>query len=142
VSDTLVVRSDLVSFLAVRVWAERVCCDRLHDAAPDAVAAVVLALHEAVRNVVEHAYEGASGAIELCAEASGRTLVLSVVHDGVSFDRAAVREPSFDGTRESGFGLLLLEKVVDRVEYGRTPEGRGLVRLEKRFPETRVRLEE
>lgn len=133
-TDTLVVRSDLVDYLAIRAWAERACRECVQDAAPDAVAAVILALHETVSNVVEHAYRGSCGVIELRAEARDAALLLRVLHDGSPFDPAAVRAPSFDGTRESGFGLFLVESAVDRVEYGRTPEGRGLVRLEKRFP--------
>ena len=132
-TEPLLVRSDGVNFPAVRVWAEQAC--RACVLAPDASAvdAVALALHETVRNVVEHAYEGTSGAIELRAEPRGRRLVLSVVHDGPPFDRAAVCAPSFDGSRENGFGLFLVERAVDSVEYGRTPDGRGLVRLEKQL---------
>jgi anti-sigma regulatory factor (Ser/Thr protein kinase) len=138
VTEPLLVRSDGVNFPAVRVWAEQACraCVPAADAGAvdaGAVDAVALALHETVRNVVEHAYEGTCGAIELRAELRGRTLVLTVVHDGPPFDRAAVRAPSFDGSRESGFGLFLVDRAVDSVEYGRTPDGRGLVRLEKQL---------
>lgn len=126
--------SSEVSFAAVREWAERACrwCSR--DASGEAVSAVALALHETVRNVVEHAYgeRGLRGPVELRARRRRGTLVVSVVHDGDGFERAAVPAPAFDGSRERGFGVFLAESAVDRVAYGRTAEGRQQIRLEKR----------
>lgn len=135
---TLVLRlgSAAVSFGAIRSWTDETCRALCGPGLPpDARAAVVLAVHETVANVVEHAGRGAEVAIELSAEAAAGVLRLRVAHDGCSFARAAAAAPVFDGTRERGFGLFLTEVAVDRVEYGRADDGRACVWLEKRIGE-------
>lgn len=120
------------SYEAVRAWTDdvcrRLCAGRLSESG---LAAIVLAVHETVRNVVEHACPDASGSIEVAAEADGEILRLSVAHEGCPFDRATAPVPVFDGTAERGFGVFLTAAAVDRVEYGRADDGRACVWMEK-----------
>lgn len=125
-------RSTEVSYGVVRTWIDGVCRDlcgpRLSESGR---AAVVLAVHETVRNVVEHASGGHGGFIELSAKVEGDVLSLRLVHDGDGFDRASAPAPVFDGTAEGGFGLFLAESAVDRIEYGRADDGRSCVWMVK-----------
>ncbi len=120
------------SYATVRAWTDdacrRLCGGRLSEGGRTAI---VLAVHETVRNVLEHAGPESSGSIEVVVEADGDLLRLSVAHEGRPFDRATAPAPVFDGTADRGFGLFLTEAALDRVEYGRSDDGRACVRMEK-----------
>jgi PAS domain S-box-containing protein len=99
---------------------------------PDDVDALELAVNEAASNVMKHAYHGrADQRIQLEAElAAGRAFV-RLHHLGDSFDPSSVPPPALDGSRESGFGLYLIGKSVDRVAYSRDERGRNCISLVK-----------
>jgi anti-sigma regulatory factor (Ser/Thr protein kinase) len=99
-----------------------------HD--PDGRRRLVLAVHEAARNIIEHAYAERAGYIDVEAFLEGRALVVELWHDGVPIDRDAVSDPIFDGSRESGLGCFLIEQAVDHVLYQTDARGRHCVRLE------------
>jgi anti-sigma regulatory factor (Ser/Thr protein kinase) len=54
-----------------------------------------------------------------------------VRHLGLPFDPAIVPPPSFDGSRESGFGVYLIAHSVDSVRYYRDALQRNCMALEK-----------
>jgi anti-sigma regulatory factor (Ser/Thr protein kinase) len=53
-------------------------------------------------------------------------------HDGEPFDPASAPAPSFDGSREGGFGLYLIRECVDEAHYGQDEQGRCVLRLVQR----------
>jgi hypothetical protein len=53
-------------------------------------------------------------------------------HLGVPFDPSRVPPPSFSGSRDSGFGVYLIEKSVDSARYYSDHLERRCVVLEKR----------
>lgn len=100
-------------------------------AGTDFVASLQLALNEVVVNVIKHGYSGASerdidGTFAMYAD----RIEFRIEHDGVPIDRDAVREPSFDGSRSGGFGVFIVDQVMDEVEYS-TALGRSRIRLAK-----------
>ena len=52
---------------------------------------------------------------------------------GEHFARAEVAEPAFDGSRDGGFGLFLVDQCVDATTYEQRPDGVTAVRLVKRL---------
>ena len=102
----------------------------------EAVGLVELALAEAAANVMLHAYEGRKDQpIELVVEADADRVAVTLQHHGRGFDPGAVPPPSFDGSRESGFGLYLIQECVDRVEYLHEEQGpRGIRLIKARKP--------
>ncbi len=77
-----------------------------------------LATSEALTNVIRHAYEGASDEkIRIELRFYGDELDILIFHHGAPFDARRVRPPSFDGTRDGGFGVYIIEKCVDKVQY-------------------------
>ncbi len=98
-----------------------------------------LALTEAAANVIRHAYQERAGqAIELTLEILAEQVCLTLSHDGPPFDRTAVPPPTFDGSREGGFGVYMMERLADQVSYFQEPGGRSAVRLVKlRLPTVR-----
>ena len=99
----------------------------------DELAALELAVDEAVSNIIKHAYGGRSDQrIHVSAAAYRGHVAVRLRHVGTPFDRLAVVPPALDGSRESGFGVYLIESSVDAVRYGRDELGRNCIDLEKR----------
>jgi anti-sigma regulatory factor (Ser/Thr protein kinase) len=118
---------EFVGEVCVRVWPEA--------AADSAIRELQLALCEAAANVVRHAYEDAPGrCIDLEIEADSERVRLTLRHDGVPFDPTAAVPPDFDGSREGGFGVYMMEQLADEVAYLREADGRSAVRLVKKRP--------
>lgn len=129
----LEIHSDLTQLQRVRDFVREVCrplaTGRL---APEAVAALELAVNEAASNIMKHAYQGrADQRIQLDAQAFPDRLSIQLHHLGDSFDAATVSPPAFNGSRESGFGLYLMAKSVDEVRYSRDDRGRHCITLVK-----------
>jgi sigma-B regulation protein RsbU (phosphoserine phosphatase) len=129
----LTLESDTVSYEAVREFAAEACRATTATVSEESCAAVAIALHETVTNVIEHAYRGGRGRIEVRSESEGGVITLWVTHDGAPFERAAVAAPAFDGVRDGGFGLFLAEAAMDEVSYGPEESGRRCVRMVKRL---------
>lgn len=77
-----------------------------------------LAVNEVVTNIIRHAFQGKSDhQIELVAGKSIDELQISLIYGGEQFDPQNVPPPSFDGSRDGGFGLFIISNCVDRVIY-------------------------
>jgi serine/threonine-protein kinase RsbW len=94
--------------------------------------ALVLAVNEAVTNIIEHAYQGQAGQpIRLEAEIFADRLIVRIYDWGEAFDPTTVKPPAFDGSREKGFGMYIIAHAVDEVHYVRDAQGRNCVSLMK-----------
>lgn len=92
-----------------------------HHAAPEVVGALALAVTEIASNVVMHAYrDGEPGPVRLRCLADGDRLVVEVSDDGAGI---AVR----DDSPGLGHGLSTVGALVQTLEIGAGPEGRGTV---------------
>ena len=127
------IRSDLRDLSRAREFVRTFCCT-LPGSPLDAdrVAELELAVNEAASNVMKHAYHGrADKRIHLEAEEFPDHVVVRLHHLGDPFDPSAVPPPSFDGSRESGFGVYLITKSVDDVCYYRDERGGNCIALVK-----------
>jgi anti-sigma regulatory factor (Ser/Thr protein kinase) len=61
-------------------------------------------------------------------------VALRFVHWGDGFDPEQVAPPSFDGTRDRGFGLFLVANTMDSTVYDGDGELGHRITMEKRFP--------
>jgi serine/threonine-protein kinase RsbW len=102
-----------------------------------AVEQVRMAVDEACANVVEHAYAGEQGhSLDVRVETEGDRIIVRILHTGRAFDPDSYRGParleeSVRQRRSGGFGVFLMQRLMDEVEYltrGRVSE----VRLTKR----------
>ena len=131
--------SDLRALAAMRRFVRDACRQAGWQEPADETAIIhlELALSEAVGNITLHAYKGQKDQpIELSVEADGEKLTLTLQHRGTPFDpqSAAIPPPSFDGSRESGFGLYLIRQCVEEVQYFNDEEGAcGIRLLQKRM---------
>ncbi|HNV71105.1 MAG TPA: SpoIIE family protein phosphatase, partial [Candidatus Ozemobacteraceae bacterium] len=96
--------------------------------------ALLMALNEALANIIKHAYHNRHDKrILLEVEGFVDNIVLRMYHQGDPYIPGSAPPPSFDGSRENGFGLYLIKHSVDEVCFFRDGHGRHTIRLEKRF---------
>jgi len=101
---------------------------------------VALATDEALTNVIVHAYGGERGhEIELAFEILPDCLEIHVIHDGVPLDESKL-PPKFDpvrlieSRRKGGIGIVLMRRLMDRVDFRTTPDRRNECCLRKNKP--------
>jgi serine/threonine-protein kinase RsbW len=89
-----------------------------------AVDAVRLAVDEACANAIEHAYAGREdGTVTVVTRREPGRFLVVIRHTGLPFDPARYRPITLaEGVRQGrhgGFGVSLMNRLVDRVEYRR-----------------------
>ena len=90
----------------------------------DAIFDLELALTEALANVVAHAYSGEPDHEILLGVVVGDDRVEVSVRDwGRPFDRAAYEPRDLDDPGEGGYGVYLIDELMDQV--GREPQSDG-----------------
>lgn len=97
-----------------------------------AVYAVQMAVDEACSNIIEHAYGGQDGDIEITCAIQANGLKIIIVDQGQPFDpgQVVLLNPNTPLAERSsrGMGLFFIHKLMDRVEYKfNTPQGNQLV---------------
>lgn len=80
---------------------------------------VELAVHEACTNIVEHAYAGLPGRIEIILSLfrDPRRLVVELHDSGRSFKLQEISQPDFNEPPVSGYGLFLIYQLMDEIQY-------------------------
>src|SRR5918997_4886268 len=111
-----------------------------HLHVPDSVIdEIALALTEACANVVQHAGDHAE--YEVAVAIDDRLCRISVVDSGDGFDPAELAARDERSPLDEGRGLLLMQALVDRLDFRHEPHGRHRVTLEKRLsPHPPLRL--
>jgi serine/threonine-protein kinase RsbW len=100
---------------------------------PESIWALEMALTEALANVIEHSYGGdESQRIDLLLEVHDDRVELVIRDFGEPFDERAYRPPDLDAAPAGGYGVHLVNELMDDVER-LEHEGRGTrLRLVKR----------
>ena len=103
-----------------------------HTVAPgldkEALYQLELAAHEACANVVKHAYQNQTDQnFTMQAEAFPCRLVVKINHQGRVFDPTTVPPPPLDGSKDSGFGLYLIQRSVDAIEHRKDNQGSWII---------------
>ncbi|HXC63147.1 MAG TPA: ATP-binding protein [bacterium] len=93
---------------------------------------LLFVVDELVCNVMEHARAGFT---ELAIEASSSGFRLTLTDDGLPFDPAGQAKVPVDTAlvADRRLGLHLVGRLVDEMDYQRTPEGLNRVELAKSF---------
>ncbi len=94
-----------------------------------------LALVEAYSNVVRHAHRDQPNIpIILKLELRDRELSLEIWDQGQGYDPSDYKMPSPQDKQEHGYGWLILNRLMDRVEYRLHVDGRNCLKLETNLP--------
>ena len=99
---------------------------------------IVLAVDEAIANIIEHAYENAyenDSEIEVQLYSDADRFEVSVVDFGQSFDPNLVNAPDMTEHvrqgKKSGLGIYLMRKIMDRIDYRFAETGRNTLKMTK-----------
>ncbi len=88
------------------------------------------AVDEAFTNILRHSYKNNTGDVQIELYADREKVVVRIKDWGDPFDSKAVNRSSLETIvheqREGGLGLLVMEKLMDTVEYTRTEESNEL----------------
>ncbi len=94
---------------------------------------VMLAVQEACTNVVKHAYGDGSGDMEVRLHLLKDKVVVEVRDWGKGFNMDCIKDPDPSCPQEGGYGIFIIKRVMDKVEYIKGREFNVLV-FEKRLP--------
>lgn len=130
--DQLTLRADLDVLGEVRAWVRhRALAANFLDRD---VGDINLAVTEAVSNVIRHAYRGdRRHRVSIRAYLDGQRFVVSILDTGAPFLGVAP-SPDLDSPQEGGYGLHLINAVMDDVTWTRLPDGRNELRLVRDRP--------
>jgi serine/threonine-protein kinase RsbW len=94
-----------------------------------------LALVEAYSNVVRHAHRDQPNLpVLIRLELEERDIALEIWDHGKGFDLSTYLPPNPEDKQESGYGWLIMNKLMDRVEYRLQVNGRNCLKLETSLP--------
>jgi serine/threonine-protein kinase RsbW len=106
-------------------------------AGPDEVADLILAVNEAVTNVILHGYRGQPGPIEILIRREGDALHTRLRDQAPPFDPTRLPEPelprSLVAGAAGGLGAYLMRRSVDGISYRQSPQGGNELTLIKRI---------
>jgi anti-sigma regulatory factor (Ser/Thr protein kinase) len=123
---------DLRHLASMRAFLREVCLENWQGkpAEEDLIQRLALALTEAAANIILHGDQGQQDkSITVTVEVDADQVGVTLRHAGKPFDLEAAPPPIFDCSRESGFGVYLIRKCVDEVQYGQDDQGRCVMRL-------------
>lgn len=128
VHDTFVLSSEPASIDDARRWASAHA--RSAEVDDKTIADVELAMTEALSNVIRHSYEGRPGEeVLLSLDIDEVKLELGIRDRGRPFEAQRYRPPDLDEPGESGYGVFLIEELMDEVTRTPLEDGGTLVQL-------------
>jgi len=87
------------------------------------VARIILAVDEAVANIMEHAYEDRpeGGDITITLDSDGASFRACIVDNGQEFDPSSISVPDIvehvRKGKKKGLGIFLMRQIMDEVKY-------------------------
>jgi serine/threonine-protein kinase RsbW len=129
-TETLTLRSQLAEIARARSWArehaEAAGFDELD------VGAIELALAEVLSNVIRHGYEGdPTQRIDLLVEIDSERMCVCVRDYGPPFDPHVLVRTDFEMPGPGGYGLYLIEELMDEVKRDTSSGKDTVLRLVK-----------
>lgn len=132
----LEVAADLDHLKQVRDFIET--CTQVAGLSADKAGELLLAVDEAVTNIVMHGCPEGGCRIEVEAEGLPDACLIRIRDDARLFDPTTLGEPDLgrsplERTEPGGFGVYLVKHLVDQASYQRTADGRNELTLLKRL---------
>ena len=83
-----------------------------------------LCIEEVVENIVNYAYDGGKGWVEVGTHLDGDTLTITLKDEGIPFNPLEKEDPDITLSAEErqigGLGIFLCKQMMDKLEYERT----------------------
>ena len=103
---------------------------RQYGVSEQVINAFKLAIDEAGTNIIRHAYRDWDGKITLRVIIRDKTITVSLIDQGHNFDLRKVQDPDLqryvDIGKKGGLGIFIIRRVIDKIDYRKTPEGNEL----------------
>jgi len=103
---------------------------------PAVIPNVILAVDEAVSNIIVHGYQGQGGAIEIEVSREGDALVIRIRDEAAPFDPTIVPPPDVTlplaQRIPGGLGIHLIRQIMDEMTHRVTSQGGNELTLVKR----------
>ena len=117
---TLKIANETAQLQAVRAFVTDVV--RHSPVPPTLENGILLAVDEAVANIIKHAYaEHRHDTIEITLLVDAHRFQVTIRDSGVSFDPKSIADPDIQEhvlqRRRSGLGVFLMRQIMDEVEY-------------------------
>ncbi len=94
--------------------------------APETIFNIELALEEALVNVINYAYEGKNGDIQVVCRTGGGSFVVEITDTGAAFDMTALPPPDLDADiadrKIGGLGIHFIKVLAHPATYRREQE--------------------
>jgi serine/threonine-protein kinase RsbW len=95
-----------------------------------------LVLAEAYSNVIRHAHKDQPNLpVLIRLELKDRDLALEIWDYGRGYDVEAYKAPVPEARQESGYGWLIMNRLMDHVDYELQIDGRNCLKLHANLPE-------
>ncbi len=84
---------------------------------------VILAVDEAVANVMEHAYDGEieEGYVHVLIKVEGNDFQVKVIDEGKKFDSTSIKtgciKEAVNRGQKTGYGIYLIRQIMDEIHY-------------------------
>ena len=130
--QTLTVTADLDSLEPVRGFVHEVGIGA--GLSEDQAGNLLLAVDEAVTNIITHGYESSTGDIEIdCLRENGHLMIAlrdhAPVYNPLLVEAPDLTQSPMDREAPGGFGMVLIKSMVDEVHYRTLPDGRNELTL-------------
>jgi serine/threonine-protein kinase RsbW len=135
-NQRLEIAADLDNLKLVRDFIEQTT--QLAELSHKGTCELVLAVDEAVTNVIVHGCQGDDCAIELEVQTEPDICVIRIRDNGRLFDPTTMHDPNLhipplERDVPGGFGVYLFKHLVDQTSYRTTSDGRNELTLLKRI---------
>ncbi len=126
----LTIPLDLAELAGLRSNVRSICIG--HGVPSVTVRRTVMAVDEAVTNIIEHSSEPKKKRIALRIVFTQSEMTIELSDEGSPFDpTAAYHPPSIATFPRRGFGLYLIHMIADGLEYRRTRDGKNILIMRK-----------
>jgi sigma-B regulation protein RsbU (phosphoserine phosphatase) len=118
------------SLTSFRSWLEE--CVTLVDGClwKEDVSRLQLACSEVFANCLNHVHDAPSPApVSAESRIFADHLTVEIFHRGPAFDPLGIPPPSFDGSRDGGFGIYIILRSSDEASFARRPDGTNVTTL-------------
>ncbi len=142
---SLRISADLKNLSTIRKFVEEVVSDGQND--PDTIGDIILAVDEAVTNIILHGYQGKPGSIDIQITKAEDKLTIGLRDQAPPFDPTAYdKKPDLALPLHErplgGMGIYLIRRSMDEMTYRRMPQGGNELTLVKKYTGRNHEMEE
>lgn len=131
----LQIKADLAELVQVRQFVEETADTLIND--PQIISDIVLAVDEAVTNIIRHGYQHQAGNIEITISHHLNKLEIKLYDKAPTFDPTQIAPPNpnipLSQRKPGGLGVHMMRQLTDDLRYEPLADGRNELTLVKQI---------